>query len=139
LGFWLTDESFVVVVQRYEQTDESPYKHWFFLGSAVSMYSNWQLCTFIGLIAGSNIPNPASWGLDFSLIVTFIGLLVPLIKNRAVAAAVVVASIVAVVTYPLPNQLYLMLAALSGIVAGMIAETLWIKPETKRLTEAETT
>ena len=27
LGFWLTDESFVVVIQRYQRLDKSPYKH----------------------------------------------------------------------------------------------------------------
>src|SRR5215510_8651043 len=37
LGFWLTDETFVMVINRYSQADNSPYKHWFYLGSAVSM------------------------------------------------------------------------------------------------------
>ena len=52
LGFWLTDESFVVTAQRYDQPDLSPNKHWFFFGSALFMYTNWQLCTYIGLVAG---------------------------------------------------------------------------------------
>src|SRR4051812_20505429 len=35
LGFWLTDETFVVVITRYNQPDNSPFKHWYHLGSSV--------------------------------------------------------------------------------------------------------
>src|SRR5689334_22326555 len=32
LGFWLTDETFVMVVTRYNQPDTSPFKHWYHFG-----------------------------------------------------------------------------------------------------------
>jgi 4-azaleucine resistance transporter AzlC len=124
LGFWLTDESFVVTARRYDEEGSSPYKHWFFFGSAVFMYTNWQLCTFIGLVAGQSISDPASWGLDFAMVVTFIGMLVPMIKNRPVFVAVLVAGIMALVANGLPNNIGLILAAFSGIVAGIVAERL---------------
>ena len=122
LGFWLTDESFVVTAQRFNQTDSSAYKHWFFFGSAVFMYSNWQICTYIGLIAGQAIPDPGSWGLDFAMVATFIGILVPMVENRSVLAAVVVSGAVAVLTHSLPNQLGLFIAAILGVAAGVIIE-----------------
>lgn len=122
LGFWLTDESFVVVANRYNQVDKSPYKHWFYLGSTVFMYSNWQLVTYIGVVAGQSIPNPESWGLDFAMVVTFIGMLVPLVKNNPTFVAVVVAGGVAIIANGLPNQFGLLVAALVGIAAGVIAE-----------------
>lgn len=128
LGFMLTDEAFVIAVQRYERLDASPYKHWYFLGAALSLYINWQLCTLVGVIAGQSIPDPAGWGLDFALVATFIGMLVSLVRGRAVVAAVVVAGGIALMAYPLPNQVYLMLAAGGGIVAGMIGEMIWGKP-----------
>ncbi len=37
LGFWLTDETYAVVVQRYARRDDSPFKHWYHLGSSVAM------------------------------------------------------------------------------------------------------
>ncbi len=122
LGFWLTDESFVVTVRRYNQVDQSPYKHWFFFGSAVFMYTNWQVCTYIGVVAGQAIPDPANWGLDFAMVVTFIGILVPMVANRPVLVATLVAGTVSLLTYSLPNQIGLFLAALLGIGAGIIAE-----------------
>ena len=122
LGFWLTDESFVVAANRYDEADVSPYKHWFLLGSAVFMYTNWQVCTLIGLVAGQAIPDPGSWGLEFAMIVTFIGMLVPMIKNRPLLISVLAAGTVAVLANGLPNNLGLMIAALSGIIAGVISE-----------------
>lgn len=124
LGFWLTDETFVVVVTRYHQPDASPYKHWYHLGSALSMYSNWVLCTLLGIVAGQYIANPQSWGLDFALVVTFIGMLVPMVRTRPVLVAVLAAGVVAVLTNSLPNRLGLIVAALAGVTAGMIAESL---------------
>lgn len=123
LGFWLTDESFVVVAYRYDQQDRSPLKHWFFLGSAIFMYSNWQLSTYIGVVAGRSIPDAASWGLDFAMVVTFIGMLVPLVKGNSTLVAVVVAGGVSLLASGLPNQLGLLVAAMFGIIAGVIAES----------------
>ena len=124
LGFWLTDESFVVTIARYSKPDASPYKHWYFLGSAVFMYTNWQLCTIIGIVAGQAIPNPAAWGLDFALVVTFIGMLAQFVRNKPALAASAVAGVSAVLAHGLPNQLGLLVAAVLGIAAGVITETL---------------
>lgn len=82
LGFWLTDENFMVAIQRYRQDDPSPYKHWFQLGSALAMYVNWQISTLLGLTLGQSIPNASAWGLDFAMVATFIGMTIPYLVNR---------------------------------------------------------
>jgi predicted branched-subunit amino acid permease len=123
LAFWLTDEAFAVAINRYHQTDNSPYKQWYFLGSAMFMYLNWQFCTLLGLTLGQMIPNMATWGLDFAMPVTFIGMVMPYLKNKPMWATVIVAGGVALLTFTLPHKLGLMLAALAGIGAGMITES----------------
>lgn len=123
LGFWLTDESFVVVIDRYTRRDKSPFKHWFFLGSAVFMYVNWQVCTFIGIRAGQAIPNPQSWGLDFALPVTFIGMLMPSLRSRPMLLSALAAGATAILLHGLPNQLGLIAAALTGVGAGVATRT----------------
>lgn len=128
LGFWLTDESYAAVIVRYNQPDDSPNKHWFYFGSAVLMYSNWQLCTIIGVIAGQSIPNATEWGLDFALVVTFIGIVVPLLRTRPMLASALVAGIVALAFDGLPNKMGLMVGAFAGIATGYVLET-WFSPE----------
>ncbi|MEM9803880.1 MAG: AzlC family ABC transporter permease [Cyanobacteria bacterium P01_D01_bin.56] len=122
LGFWLTDENFMVAIQRYRQQDSSRYKHWFQLGSAVAMYVNWQLSTLLGLTLGQSIPNAAAWGLDFAMVATFIGMTVPYLTNRPMVATVLISSITAIAARDLPHQLGLMVAAIAGIVTGMLIE-----------------
>ncbi|MBI5669567.1 MAG: AzlC family ABC transporter permease [Chloroflexi bacterium] len=123
LGFWLTDETYAVVIRRYQQPDESPYKHWYHLGSSVFMYTNWQFWTIVGVVAGQQFTGLAKLGLDFALVVTFIGIVVPLLVTRPMLACTVVAAVVAVLANGLPNKLGLMVAALAGIAAGMLVET----------------
>lgn len=122
LGFLLTDESFVVAIQRYNRDDGSPLKHWYHFGTAASLYVNWQFFTWVGLWAGRAIPNPAAWGLDFAFPATFIGMLIPLIVSRSIIACVVCAGLATVLLNGLPNRLGLIVAALCGVAAGIIAE-----------------
>lgn len=129
LGFSLTDETFIVAIRRYEQPDDAPHKHWFTLGSALFMYASWQLCTWVGIFAGQNIPDPSAWGLDFAMTVTFTGMLVPMLRNRPTLVTVIVASVAAVLARDLPHQLGLMVAALLGVIAGVAAQSVWGKPE----------
>ena len=124
LGFTLTDETFVVVAERYGRCDAAPDRHWFYLGSSVIMYLNWQVCTWIGIVAGQSIPNPAGWGLDFALVVTFIGMLMPGLRTRPIVVCSVVAGATALLAAGLPNQLWLIVAALAGVGAGVVAERL---------------
>lgn len=122
LAFWLTDETFVVAANRFHQTDNSPYKHWYQLGSAVAMYSNWIVCTLIGLTVGHMVPDIKSWGLEFAMPATFIGIVMPFIKNSPMLGAVIVASLVAIVGHGWPNNLGLITAAVAGVLAGITCE-----------------
>jgi len=122
LGFWLTDEAFAVAIARYDHLDGSPYKHWYHLGAALFMYVNWLICTLIGLTIGHWIPNAASWGLDFAMPVTFIGMIIPYVKNYPMVMTVIVSGLTALLAHGLPHQLGLMAAAIVGIAAGMITD-----------------
>jgi predicted branched-subunit amino acid permease len=95
----------------------------------VFMYVFWQISTLIGIIAGGLIEDPLKWGLDFSLIVTFIGMLVPMLKEKSVGAAVLASGAAALLLRDLPNKLGLMAAALIGVGVGMLAHRLAGKGE----------
>lgn len=122
LAFWLTDEAYAVVVQRYVAKGAGSYGHWYFLGAALAMYGNWQLCTLVGVLFGQAVPNIGAWGLDFAMLATFIGIVVPMLRNRPQVAAALVAAAVALASHGWPYKLGLMAAAASGIVVGVWLE-----------------
>jgi 4-azaleucine resistance transporter AzlC len=122
LAFWLTDEAYAVVQQRYLRGDQAEHRHWYFLGAALAMYVNWLACTLIGVLFGRAIPNIGDWGLDFAMLATFIGIVVPMLRNRPQVAAALVAAGVALICHGLPYKLGLMAAAASGILVGVWLE-----------------
>ncbi|MCQ4289016.1 AzlC family ABC transporter permease [Pseudomonas stutzeri] len=130
LAFWLTDEAFAVIQHRYASDDASPHKHWFFLGAALTMYLSWQLATLAGIAFGQAVPNVASWGLDFAMIATFVGIAVPMMRTRPQVASALVAAAVALLTWELPYKLGLIAAALAGIVVGV-----WLEQRAERRAE----
>lgn len=123
LAYLLTDEAFAVSILHFHKprSATSPdYRHFFLLGSGLALWSTWQLGTALGILLGAQIP--ASWSLEFTLTLTFIGMVVPSLKDRAGAAAAIVAGLVALLAFTLPLKLGLVLGSLAGILAGMIME-----------------
>lgn len=121
LAYLLTDEAFAVTVLHYRQSSETAaYRHYFFLGAGLMLWGAWQVSTALGVFLGAQAP--ASWGLDFTLALTFIGLIAPVVQDRPNLAAVIAAGVTATLTYPWPYKLGLFGAALVGISAGLLVE-----------------
>jgi 4-azaleucine resistance transporter AzlC len=118
LAYVLTDEAYAVTITHYNR-EELPLenKHWYYLGAGLTLWSAWQVSTAIGLFLGEQIP--ASWGLDFTLALTFIALVVPRLKDRPSLASSFSAGVVAVLTNAWPYKTGLMVAALIGITLGL--------------------
>ncbi|HXD10050.1 MAG TPA: AzlC family ABC transporter permease [Anaerolineales bacterium] len=120
LSYLLTDEAYAPSILHYEKVGSQPFSHWFVLGAGLVLWTNWQISTALGIFLGKAIPD--SWSLDFALPLTFIAMVVPVLKNRPMIAAALSAGVVALVAYPLPYRLGLILAALVGIVVGTLLE-----------------
>ncbi len=135
LAYLLTDEAYAVAILNYEQPTDPTNKHWYFLGAGLALWATWQLSSAAGIYLGGQIP--ASWGLDFTLALTFIGLVAPALRDRAAVLAAASAGLTAVLTFGLPLKLGLFLSAAVGIAAGLLAEAWW--PEKKTNDEGRTT
>jgi len=120
LSYLMTDEAYAVTISHFRQAGDSPHRHWFFLGSGLTLWSGWQLSTAVGILLGAQVPK--SWSLDYALPLTFIALLVPSIEDRSATMAAVVAALMAVIGSGLPLKLGLMLAALAGISVGVVCD-----------------
>jgi 4-azaleucine resistance transporter AzlC len=120
LAYLLTDEAYAVTITHYNKEGDSENKHWYFLGAGLTLWSAWQVSTAVGIFIGAQIP--ASWPLGFVLPLTFIALVVPAIKDRAGIASALVAGLVGLLAFGLPYKTGLLLAALIGIVTGLMIE-----------------
>ena len=121
LAYLLTDEAYAPSVVHYEEKGVTPFSHWFLFGAGLALWTNWQISTALGIFLGTAIPE--SWSLDFALPLTFIAMVVPVLKNRPAIAAAFSAGVVALLAYSLPYKLGLILAALVGIVVGTFLES----------------
>jgi len=116
LSYLLTDEAYAPGILKYEKEGVTPFSHWFLLGAGFSLWFVWQASTALGIFIGAEMPK--DWPLDFALPLTFIAMVVPILKKRPLIAAALSAGVVALLAFHLPFKLGLILAALIGITVG---------------------
>jgi predicted branched-subunit amino acid permease len=102
---------------RGEYSGPPDFRHWYFLGAGLALWTTWQLSTAAGILLGARVP--PSWSLEFALPLTFIALLAPILRDRPAVAAAVAAGAVAVIGAGWPYKLGLVAAALAGIMVGV--------------------
>jgi 4-azaleucine resistance transporter AzlC len=120
LSFGMTDETYAVTIQRAQT---GCYSGAYQLGSNTTCYVLWVMSTIGGVILGSHINDPLSWGLDFAMPATFLALLIPRLHDKAsimVCLVAIVASIGAVIL--IPGKWYIIIACLVAILAGGLME-----------------
>jgi 4-azaleucine resistance transporter AzlC len=120
LSYLLTDEAYAPTALHYEEKGITPVSHWFLFGAGISLWTIWQVSTALGIFLGARIPEELP--LDFALPLTFIAMVVPILKKRPMIAAALSAGMTALLAYSLPFKLGLILAALVGIVVGTVLE-----------------
>lgn len=75
-GFVLTDELFAV------SSTQSRYEYRVLLGAGLWFYICWVVFSCFGVVLTSSFSNLDQLHLDFSIVATFIAIIIPLIKNR---------------------------------------------------------
>lgn len=118
LAFGITDETYAAAVSRFGDQFSHSHFHWFYLGSWLSMYLNWIAWTAIGILLGAQIPNIENWGLEFAMVVTFIGIVFPLLRSKSFWFAAVTAGVLSIACAHWPYHLGLLFAASAGVAVG---------------------
>jgi predicted branched-subunit amino acid permease len=120
IAYLLTDQAYLVSSHRFPDPTSSGGFTSFYFGSALTLWITWQATTTAGLLLGAAIP--PSWSLEFAIPLTFMALLVLAIRNRPGLVAAGVGGAVALASVELPYNLGLLVGALSGVAAGLLAE-----------------
>jgi len=125
LAYFLVDEVFALAIARYQHDGDTRAAHAYYAGCAAAIALYWYLSSSVGIFIGAQLP--ADWPLDFAMPLMFIGLAMPMIKDRPGLLAAAIAGLMAVALGGLPYRLGLVLAALAGVGAGMLGSAPWTK------------
>lgn len=120
VAYLLADNPYALSMARFTDHPADAHKLAFYLGASVPVWIAWQLAVLAGVTLGARLP--AAWQLEFAAPLAFIAISVPLLRDRAMAAAAIAAGATVVAAHGLPLRLGLPLAALAGIAAGLAAE-----------------
>ncbi len=120
LAYLLTDEAYAVTITYFRKNLNLPSRHWFLLGSGLALWTCWQLSTAMGIVLGNVIPDGLP--LDFTITLTFIALLVPTLTDKPGVITALTSGLVALLFAHTPYKLGLVIAAVSGILVGMVVD-----------------
>ena len=120
LSYFIVDKNYALSIAHYTDYPEQD-PRWFYLGSSIILWVVWQAATLTGYLMGTIIP--PQLGLDFAIPLSFIAVLFKTIDRPSIVAAIVVSAIVSVTARSIPLNLGLVLAAMAGIITGLIVES----------------
>lgn len=121
LAYLLTDETYLLSMQRYEHADQREHRQWFLLGAGIAVWLACQNSTALGSLLGAQVP--AAWHLEFAATLAFLGLLIPVLRDQASRGAALAAGVCAVVAAGLPFNLGLLAATALGMAVGLALNT----------------
>jgi 4-azaleucine resistance transporter AzlC len=123
IAFGIHDESYAVSSIYFKEKNRGSLN--FLFSASLLMYIGWVGSSILGYTLGSQIGDPLKWGLDFAMPATFIGILIPTIKNFKIFAVVIVAGITAIFfKLIIGGSYYIILASIAGTITGYALERL---------------
>ncbi|WP_407313639.1 AzlC family ABC transporter permease [Desulfosporosinus sp. SB140] len=120
LAFFLTDEAYALTISRIHK---ARYSILYQLTVSTILYLVWVLATAAGVVLGSYISDPLTWGLDFAMPATFLVLLIPLLADGISLIVFAVAAVISVfAALYLPGKWYIIVACLAASLVGGFLE-----------------
>ena len=119
---FLVDQTFISNEARHQRGEHMNHPLAFYLGCALTLWPWWVLMNAIGAFAGAKLP--ASWQLDFTIPLSFVAMVVPLLKSRSQILAAIAGGAAGVLLYAMPLKLGLIAACALGTCVGMAVDAL---------------
>ena len=120
IAYLTADNVYGLLLGRFSEHPEDPGKLEYFFGAGLVVWAAWQAAVLAGILIGAGVP--AAWRLEFAAPLAFIAMSIPLLRDRAMVAAAVAAAIVVGLSQEIPLKLNIVLAAATGIAAGLFLE-----------------
>lgn len=113
VAFLLTDELFALCVGK------NSYSFAYLMGAGLCIYSAWVSFTVIGVLLAASVPNLADYHLDFSIVATFIAIVVPMIKRLSSLVGVVISLLLSLILSSLAVSGAIVIAGLLGMLCAV--------------------
>ena len=121
LAAGMTDEGMGLTIAHMQR---KPATDWYFMGTVVSLYLSFAVATTIGVFLGGRIPDPERLHLDVIFPLTFLALLLPLVRTQRALAITVVAASLSLGLRPVVGASYaVLIAILAGGAIGLLLPT----------------
>lgn len=117
IGFLLTDELFALSCAEKQQVALTP---GYLIGAGLTFYLCWNLFSLLGIFMASSVPDLQRYHLDFSIVATFITIVVPMIKNLSVLCGVLVSLLLSMILSVFQIEGAIVIAGLSGMLCSVI-------------------
>lgn len=117
LAYFLWTPTYALSVERFER-EPSTSRRGYYLGTAVPLWITFQAAFVVGLVFGGRVP--AGWQLGFVVPLAFVALLVRMLDGRSTKGAALVAGVVAVLATTLPLNVGVVVATVTGTLAGVL-------------------
>jgi 4-azaleucine resistance transporter AzlC len=112
-AFFLTDEAYGMFVAKGGSTFA------FLIGAELSLFVPWNGFTLLGALAGSLLPDPAAIGVDFVFPLSFLALLLPLLRTKAeFTVAILSGALALLISSRLAGGLPILITGIAGSLLG---------------------
>jgi predicted branched-subunit amino acid permease len=120
IAYLTADNVYGLMLGRFSEHPDDPGNFEYFLGAGLLVWGAWQAAVLCGILIGAGVP--AAWRLEFAAPLAFIAISIPFLRERASVAAALAAGLAIVVAQDVPLKLNILLAAATGIAAGLLFE-----------------
>jgi len=120
IAFLLTDEMYVVVKQYMKTNKFSPL---YAVIAGLTLYVIWNIATLVGIIAGNQLGDLSSLGLNFAIVAVFVAMTAPELKYFPMMITTLVAGTSAIFLKDSLPEGYIVISSLLGMTAGYIASS----------------
>jgi predicted branched-subunit amino acid permease len=117
----VADENWAITAERMRH---GPVRLAFLVGSGATLYGVWMISTVAGRLAGSAVPDPARFGLDFAFTATFLALLLGFWRGKSDLVPWIAAGVLAIFVGQLAGPATgILVGGVLGSLAGALFET----------------
>ena len=118
LSYILTDQAFAVSNEYFKKNKNEKFKHYYLLGSGITLWIVWQLTTIIGILLGSIVPEEL--GLTFTIPLTFLALLINYFRKIDHLIVIIISGILSIILYDAPFKSYIIFSSLVSLLIAYL-------------------